>query len=92
VHETNTYAEQKKIQSASNIPFRFRMRNRKPVTTDEMNVVLALFILMGIIQKTTLRLYFQTILFWQLLSLAVLFLWTGLNQSAITCISVTVRV
>jgi hypothetical protein len=77
---------------ASNIPFRSRMRDRNPVTTDEMYVVLALFMLMEIIQKPTLRSYFQTILFWQHLSLAVLLLWTGLNQSAITCISVTVRV
>jgi hypothetical protein len=68
------------------------MRDRKPVTTDEMYVVLDLFMLMEIIQKPTQRSCFQKILFWQLLSLAVLFLWTGLNQSAITCISVTVRV
>jgi hypothetical protein len=48
------------------------MRDRKPVTTDEMYVVLALFMLMGIIQKPTLRSHFQKVLFWQLLSLAVI--------------------
>jgi hypothetical protein len=53
VRETNTYAEQK-IQATSNTPFRSRMRNWKPVTRDEMYVVLALFMLMGIIQKPTL--------------------------------------
>jgi hypothetical protein len=34
------------------------MQDRKPVTIDEMYVVLALFMLMGIIQKPTLRSYF----------------------------------
>jgi hypothetical protein len=49
VHETNTYATQK-IQARSFIPVRSRMQDWKPVTTDEMYVVLALFMLMGIIQ------------------------------------------
>ena len=54
VRETNTYAAQK-IQARSFIPLRSRMRDWKPVTnTDEMYVVLALFMLMGIIQKPTL--------------------------------------
>jgi hypothetical protein len=35
VHETHTYTAQK-IQARSLIPFRFRMRDWKPVTTDEM--------------------------------------------------------
>jgi hypothetical protein len=35
------------------------MRNWKPVTTDEIYVVLALFMLMGIVQKPTLRMYFS---------------------------------
>jgi len=55
VRETNTYAAQK-IQARSFIPLRSRMRDWKPVTnTDKMYVVLALFMLMGIIQKPTLR-------------------------------------
>jgi hypothetical protein len=52
-----------------------------------MYVVLALFMLMEIIQKATLRSYFQKN---YILAAPVLFLWTGLNQSAITRISVTV--
>jgi hypothetical protein len=53
VRETSTYAAQK-IQARSLIPLRSRMRDWKPVTTDEVYVVLALFMLMGIIQKRTL--------------------------------------
>ena len=58
VRETNTYAAQK-IQARSFIPLRSRMRDWKPVTKDEMYVVLALFMLMGIIQKPTLSSYFS---------------------------------
>ena len=58
VHETNTYAAQK-IQARSFIPLRSRIRDWKPVTKDEMYVLLALFMLMGIIQKPTLRSYFS---------------------------------
>jgi len=58
VCETNTYATQK-IQARSFIPLHSRMRDWKPVTKDEMFVVLALFMLMGIIQKPTLRSYFS---------------------------------
>jgi len=58
VRETNTYVA-KKIQARSFIPLRSKMRDWKPVTKDEMYVVLALFILMGIIQKPTLRSYFS---------------------------------
>jgi len=59
VRETNTYAAQK-IQARSFIPLRSRMRDWKPVTNkDEMLVVLALFMLMGIIQKPTLQSYFS---------------------------------
>ena len=54
VSETNTYATQK-IQA---IPLRSRIRDWMPVTKDEMYVVLALFMLMGIILKPTLRSYF----------------------------------
>jgi len=41
VQETNTYAAQK-IEARSFIPLRSRMRDWKPVTKDEMYVVLAL--------------------------------------------------
>jgi len=48
VRETNTYAEQK-LQARSFIPLRSRMQDWKPVTKDKMYIVLALFMLMGII-------------------------------------------
>jgi hypothetical protein len=53
VRETSTYAEQK-IRARSLIPLHSRIQNWKTVTTDEMYVVIALFILMGITQKPTL--------------------------------------
>ena len=56
--ETNTYASQK-IHARGFISLRSRMRELKPATTDEMYVVLAHFMLMGIIQKHTLRSYFS---------------------------------
>jgi len=49
VRETNTYAAQK-IQARSFIPLHSRIRYWKPVTKDEIYVVLVLFMLMGIIQ------------------------------------------
>jgi hypothetical protein len=58
VRETNTYAAQK-IQARSFIPLRSTMRDWKPITTDEIYVLLAIFMLMGIIQKPTLRSYFS---------------------------------
>jgi len=58
VRETNTYAAQK-IQARSFISLRSRMRDWKPVTKDEMYVLLALFMLMGIIQKPTIHSYFS---------------------------------
>jgi len=54
-----------------------------------MYVVLALFMLMGIIQKPTLQSYFSKIVFWWPQSLVQLFPWISLNQSAILCISTT---
>ena len=57
VRETNTYAAQK-IQARSFIPLLSRIQDWKPVTKDEIYVVLALFMLMGIIQKPTLRSYY----------------------------------
>ena len=58
VRETFMHAAQK-LQAGSFIPLRSRMRDRKPVTKDEMYVVLALFMLMEIILKPTLRSYFS---------------------------------
>jgi hypothetical protein len=58
VRETNTFAEQK-IRARSLIPFRSRIRDWKLVTADEMNVVIALFMLMRMIQKLTPRYYFS---------------------------------
>jgi len=76
VRETNTYAAQK-IQARSFIPLRFRMRDWKPVTNaDEMYVVLALFMLLGIIQKPTLRSILKKNVFWRFQSLVLLFLWS----------------
>jgi len=60
VRETNTYAAQK-TQARRFIPLHSRMRDWKPVTKDEMYVVLALFMQIGIIQKPTLRSYFSKI-------------------------------
>jgi hypothetical protein len=57
IRERNTYAVQK-LQARSFIPLRSRMWDWKPVSKDEMYVVLALFMLMGIIQRPTLRSYF----------------------------------
>ena len=58
VHKTNTYAAQK-IQARSFIPLYSRMWYWKPVIKDEMYVVLAFFMLMGIIQKPILHSYFS---------------------------------
>jgi hypothetical protein len=63
VHETNIYAAQK-IQATIFIPLRFRMLDWKPVTNkDEMYIVLALFMLMGIIQKNTTIVFFRKMYF-----------------------------
>jgi hypothetical protein len=57
VEETNKYAQQQVAKRA--VPFIFcsRIRKGKDVTVDEMYVVLALFMLMGIVQKPTQRSY-----------------------------------
>ena len=57
VRETNTYAQQK-IGAKGVLSFRSRMREWKPVTKDELFVILGLFMLMRIVQKPTLRSYF----------------------------------
>ena len=58
VRETNTYVAQK-IQVRSFVPLRSRTWDWKPVTIDEMYVVLAILMLMRIIQKPTLRSYYS---------------------------------
>lgn len=87
----NVYVEQKSW-TRSFIPFCVRMWVWKPVTTKEVNDVIALFVLMDIIQKPTLQCYFQKIISWQLLSWAVSCLWIGLNRSAVSHIWVYVRI
>ena len=88
LRETNTYAAQK-IQARSFIPLRSRMRDWKPVTKDKVYVVLALFMLMGIIQKPTPRSYFSknyilaTPIFGSIISM------DRFETSAILCISTT---
>ena len=66
MRETNTYAAQK-IQAKSFIPLRSRMWVWKPVTQDEMYVVLALFMLMEIIFFK--KLYFATPNFGSIISM-----------------------
>jgi len=58
VRKTNTYAAQK-IPARSFIPLCSRIQDWKLVTKDEMYVVLALSMLMGIVQKPTLHSYFS---------------------------------
>jgi hypothetical protein len=59
IHKTNTYAEQCIKSRVNVLPLCSRMRDWKHVTTDEIYVVLALFMLVGIVQKPTLRLNFS---------------------------------
>jgi hypothetical protein len=58
VEETNRYAEQ--FLHGRKLSSRSAARAWKPVTEGEICVVLGLFMLMGIIQKPTLRSYFTT--------------------------------
>jgi hypothetical protein len=58
VKETNRYAEQ--FLHACKLSSRSTARAWKPMTEGEIYVVLGLFMLMGIIQKPTLRSYFAT--------------------------------
>jgi hypothetical protein len=81
IREKYTYAAQK-IQARSFILLLSRMRDWKPVTTDEVYVALALSMLMGIIQKPTQLSFFKKLYFGDIKFLALLFLWIGLNQSA----------
>jgi hypothetical protein len=86
-----SYAAQK-IQARGFIPLHSRMRDWKPATKDEMYVVLALFMLMGIIQKPKLRSYFSKNCILATPMLVLLFLWIGLNQSEILCILSTMTI
>lgn len=54
----NIYVEQKIMKVSVPLPRRCRARNWKPETENEIYVVLALFMLMGIVQKQTLECYF----------------------------------
>ncbi|XP_069685025.1 piggyBac transposable element-derived protein 4-like [Periplaneta americana] len=56
VLETNRYAE--KFINSRVFPPRSSMRQWTPVTLNEMYILLGIFLLMGIIQKPTLRSYF----------------------------------
>jgi hypothetical protein len=59
VLETNRYAEQFINSRGRLFPFRSPARQWRPVTESEIYVMLGLFLLMGIIQKPTLRSYFS---------------------------------
>jgi hypothetical protein len=55
VDETNKYVQQEISKSIRPLTFRSRIRKWEDVTVDEMYMGLALFMLIGIIQKPTLR-------------------------------------
>ena len=57
VTETNRYAEQFKNSRGNILSKRLRVNGWQPVTAEEIYVVLALFMLMEIVQKTSLRLF-----------------------------------
>jgi hypothetical protein len=59
VTETNRYTEQFKNSRGNIFYRRSRVNEWQPVTSEEIYVVLALFTLMGIVQKPSLRLYFS---------------------------------
>jgi hypothetical protein len=56
--ETNKYAKQ--FLNICKLPSRSIARSQKPVTKGEIFVALGLFMLIGIIEKPTLRSYFIT--------------------------------
>jgi uncharacterized membrane protein len=58
IDETNKYAQQEISKSIKSLTFCSRIRMSEDVTVDEMYVVLALFMLIGIVQKPTLRSYY----------------------------------
>jgi hypothetical protein len=59
VIETNRYAEQYIIQRGNLFTFRSPVRSWVPVTENEIHVLLGLFLLMGMVQKPTMRSYFS---------------------------------
>jgi hypothetical protein len=61
VDETNKYAQQEISKSIKPLTFCSRIRKWEDVTVDEMYVVLVLFMLIGIVQKPTLRSYYAKI-------------------------------
>jgi len=59
VTETNCYAEQLKNSRGNIFCKQSRINEWQPVTATEIYVVLAFFMLMGIVQKPSLRLHFS---------------------------------
>ena len=59
VRETNRYAEQYMKKCGMLFSKRSRVWDWKPVSADDIYIVLAIFMLMGIVQKPTLRSYFS---------------------------------
>jgi len=59
VRETNRYAEQYKNARGNLFSFTSLLRSWTPVTESEIYTILGLFLLMGILQKPTARLYFS---------------------------------
>ena len=61
VRETNRYAEQYKNARGNLFSFRSLVRSWTPVTESEIYPFSGLFLLMGIVQKPTVRSYFSKI-------------------------------
>jgi hypothetical protein len=59
VEETNRYAQQQIAKSVTPFTFHSRIRKWQDVTVDEMCAVLALFMVMGILQKPTQSSYYS---------------------------------
>jgi hypothetical protein len=59
VTETNRYAEKFKNSRGHIFSKRSRVNEWQPVTAEEIYVVLALFMLMGIVQDPSVRMYFS---------------------------------
>ena len=59
VRETNRYAEQYMNARGNLFTFRSPFHKWTPVTTDEIYRILGQFLLMGIIQKSTVKSYFS---------------------------------
>jgi uncharacterized membrane protein len=59
VAQMNLYMQQYILVCGANLGTRFRVRKWEDVTIDKLYMVIALFMLMGIIQKPTLQSYFS---------------------------------